>query len=372
MSGIYIHIPFCKRRCSYCDFFFTTNTKLTDDFLRSLSTEIKLHSASVSELTFDTISFGGGTPSLLSGDIISELITILKDNFQISDNTEISLEANPEDLTGSKLREIQRSGINRLSIGVQSFIDSELEFLTRHHSSNEAQDVVKNALDLIDNVSIDIIYSLPSQRYEDIAFSILKANELGIKHVSAYTLTFEEKTLLTKHESDGKFRRNSPEHEAMLYETVARELNALDFIQYEVSNFAKHGFESRHNKKYWELKNYLGFGPSSHSFIDNKRWNNVKNLGLYSEMLKKNELPVENPYELTNEELKSDFVMLALRAGGVFFEEYERRFEDSFLSAHKSVIDDLVRNGFAEVSQGKFCLTSKGYAIADEIIARYF
>jgi len=372
MSGIYIHIPFCKRRCNYCDFFFTTNTKLTDDFLRSLSIEIKLHSATFPELTFDTISFGGGTPSLLGGENIANIISVIRNNFNISEDTEISLEANPEDLTGNKIEELQRSGINRLSIGVQSFIDKELEFLTRHHTSLQAEDVVKRALDTISNVSIDIIYSLPSQRFEDIAYSISKANELGVKHVSAYTLTFEDKTLLTKQETEGKIIRNTPEHEATLYETVACNLSTLGFRQYEISNFAKQGFESRHNKKYWELKNYLGIGPSSHSFIHSKRWNNVKNLGLYSEMLKKDELPVENLYELTNEELKSDFIMLALRAGGVCFDEYSRRFDNSFLLTYKTVIDNLVRDGFAGKSQDNFCLTSKGYAIADEIIARYF
>ena len=372
MSGIYIHIPFCRRRCNYCDFFFTTNTKLTGDYLNSLSREINLHSASLKNLTFDTISFGGGTPSLLSGENIADIISELRHSLNISDDTEISMEANPEDLIGNKIKDFQESGINRLSIGVQSFIDKELKFLTRHHSSDEAQEVVKRALDSIENVSIDIIYSLPYQKIEDTSYSINKASELGVKHISAYTLTFEAKTLLTKHEAEGKIRRNTAEHEANLYESVAKKLNASGFRQYEVSNFAKPGYESRHNKKYWELKHYLGLGPSSHSFIDNKRWNNVKNLGHYSEMLESNKTPVENLYELTTDDLKSDFLMLALRAGGICFEEYKKRFGGSFEISYKTEIGNLVHNGFAVVSQNNFHLTPAGYAIADEIIARYF
>lgn len=372
MSGIYVHIPFCSRRCNYCDFFFTTNSKLTVDFLVSLDKEIQIHSASISNHKFDTIFFGGGTPSILTGDQLLGIINKLRETFDITADAEISLEANPEDLTKEKIKEIYSAGVNRLSIGVQSFIDGELQFLTRHHTSSIAGDVIKNSLDVIDNVSIDIIYSLPSQSAEDIIVSIDKAQELGVKHISAYTLTFEEKTLLTKSANEGKIIRNTPEHEAILYETVSKEIVSRGFRQYEVSNFAKPGYESRHNKKYWELQPYLGLGPSAHSFIGNRRWNNLKSVGKYCELLNGHKLPIENEYELTEQQLHSDFVMLALRAEGISFKEYEKRFGKSFEADNTMAIGELVQNGFAELSNDLFRLSTKGYAVADEIIARYF
>lgn len=372
MSGIYVHIPFCSRRCNYCDFFFTTNTKLTVDFLISLDKEIKIHSASISNHKFDTIFFGGGTPSILTGDQLLGIINRLKETFEITADAEISLEANPEDLSDSKIKELRKAGVNRLSIGVQSFVDGELQFLTRHHTSSVATEVVKNSLDVIENVSIDIIYSLPSQSAEDIIVSIDKAQELGVKHISAYTLTFEEKTLLTKSANEGNIIRNTPEHEAILYETVSKEIVSRGFRQYEVSNFAKPGYESRHNKKYWELQPYLGLGPSAHSFIGNRRWNNLKSVGKYCELLNSHKLPIENEYELTEQQLHSDFVMLALRAEGIFLAEYKERFGKSFGYDYSRAIGELVQNGFAELSNDLFRLSTKGYAVADEIIARYF
>ena len=372
MSGIYVHIPFCTRRCNYCDFFFTTNTKLTSDFLTALDKEIQIHSASVPDHKFDTIFFGGGTPSILSGDQLFGIIKKLREAFEITEDAEISLEANPEDLTNEKIRELHSAGVNRLSIGVQSFIDSELQFLTRHHTTSLAAEVVKNSIDVIGNVSIDIIYSLPSQTAEDIVISIDKAKELGVKHISAYTLTFEDKTLLTKSANEGKVIRNSSEHEAMLYETVSREIVSRGFRQYEVSNFAIPGYESRHNKKYWELQPYLGLGPSAHSFIGNRRWNNLKSVGKYCELLNSHKLPVENEYEMTEQQLHSDFIMLALRAEGIILAEYKERFGKSFGDENSRAISELVQSGFAELSNDSFRLSTKGYAVADEIIARYF
>ena len=372
MSGIYVHIPFCSRRCNYCDFFFTTNTRLTDDFLTSLYKEIQIHSAITPNHKFDTIFFGGGTPSILSGDQLLDIINRLRENFEITADAEISLEANPEDLTNEKISELRRAGINRLSIGVQSFIDSELTFLTRHHTSSVAAEVVKNSLDVIGNVSIDIIYSLPSQTAEDIVISIDKAKELGVKHISAYTLTFEEKTLLTKSANEGKIIRNTSEQEATLYETVCKEIVSREFRQYEVSNFSIPGYESRHNKKYWELQPYLGLGPSAHSFIGNRRWNNLKSVGKYCELLNSHKLPVENEYELTEQQLHSDFIMLALRAEGISFTEFKKRFGKSFRDDNSKAIGELVQNGFAELNNDTFRLSTKGYAVADEIIARYF
>lgn len=372
MSGIYVHIPFCSRRCNYCDFFFTTNTKLTDDFLISLDKEIQIHSASIPNQKFDTIFFGGGTPSILTGNQLLGIINRLRETFDITEDAEISLEANPEDLTNEKIRELYSAGVNRLSIGVQSFIDSELQFLTRHHTSSIAGDVVKNSLDVIDNVSIDIIYSLPSQRAEDIIVSIDKAKVMGVKHISAYTLTYEDKTLLTKSANEGKIIRNTPEHEATLYETVSKEIISRGFRQYEVSNFAIPGYESRHNKKYWKLLPYLGLGPSAHSFIGNRRWNNLKSVGKYCELVNSHKLPIENDYELNEQQLQSDFIMLALRAEGINFTEYKKRFGKSFEVDNKRAIGELVQNGFAELSNDSFRLSTKGYAVADEIIARYF
>lgn len=371
-AGIYIHIPFCQKRCNYCDFFFTTNLKLLNEYTSSLIKEITLASPNYNNMEFDTIFFGGGTPSLLSIMQIKFILNTLCKNFNISSQSEISIECNPEDLDSYHLNELRQVGINRLSLGVQTFVDSELKFLTREHSAKQAEDVILKARDYFENISADIIYSLPKQTKDSVEHSLNKLIELNIPHVSAYTLIFEEKTLLFKELLKKTVTQNSDTLEAELYEFVSEKLTSEGFKHYEISNFAKEGFESRHNLKYWEYDNYLGFGPSSHSFFDKKRWENFRSIQKYKESLDNNLLPISKEDILSRIEMKSEFLMLALRSKGVKFKKYKIMFDEDFYEKYEKAINELTQNDYAIINDFDFKLNEKGYAIADEIIAKYF
>jgi oxygen-independent coproporphyrinogen-3 oxidase len=372
LSGIYIHIPFCSKRCNYCDFYLVTNLKLISDFISSLKKEITLYSELYKENEFDTIFFGGGTPSILSPDQIKEILDHLNGCFKISNDCEVTLESNPEDFLDKSSEEYRSAGINRLSLGVQSFLDPELKFLTRQHTSEEAQTVIQNASEYFDNISLDIIYSLPSQTIDSIDRSLSKAIELGVKHISAYTLTYEKKTVLYKSLERKLFTKNTDTAEAKLYNYVSEKLTENGFVHYEVSNFAKKNYRSRHNLKYWHYENYLGFGPSAHSFFNGERWNNFNSIGKYNELLNNGKLPVEEKYEPDLDQRHLEFVMLALRSDGVNFNRYRKIFNEDFFIKFKSQTQELINNKFAESDQERFYLNENGYAVADEIIAKYF
>ena len=371
-AGIYIHIPFCRKRCNYCDFFFTTNLNLLDKFIENLNQEIILASQDYKDAEFDTVFFGGGTPSILSLKQIESILNTFHKEYKISSSNEVSIECNPEDLDNYNLKELKKIGINRLSLGVQSFIDSELKFLTREHSSKQAEDVIVKAKDHFENISVDIIYSLPHQKKDDVEYSLNKLIEFEIPHISAYTLIYEEKTLLYKQLMKKAVSQNSDTLEAELYEFVSDKLTTEGFTHYEISNFAKEGFESKHNLKYWKYVNYLGFGPSSHSFFNKKRWENFRSIKKYEESLRKGHLPIEKEHTLNKNEMRTEFIMLALRSKGVNFEKYKKLFDEDFKSKYEESINELTKNKYAVMNTGEFKLNENGYAIADEIIAKYF
>lgn len=372
MSGIYIHIPFCNRRCNYCDFYLITNLNVTDKFLSSLKKEISLYASLYGNMKFNSVYFGGGTPSVLSHTKFKEIINFLHGNFDLSKDSEISMEANPEDFSEKNLSDYRGAGINRISFGVQSFIDSELKFLTRQHTSDEAVKVIKDALKYFDNVNLDIIYSLPSQTLNEIDISLSKAIDLKVNHISAYTLTYEERTPLYKSLQKNLVTKNTDSKEGDFYNFVSGKLSSHGYHHYEVSNFAKEGFQCKHNLKYWEYGNYIGFGPSSHSMVNGVRWNNFRDIIKYNNMLSENSLPVEEKTVLSSEQKKFEYLMLALRSTGVDFEKYNENFENSFSSEFRESINDLLKFGLAAITDNKFYLNEKGYSIADEILAKYF
>lgn len=372
MSGLYIHIPFCRKRCNYCDFFFITNTKRKTEFLNALSTEISLLSDQYSLEKFDTAFLGGGTPTVLTSDEISDVIKTLRDNFNIDHNSEITMESNPEDFTDGSIENYLRAGINRFSFGVQSFIDSELKFLTRQHTAEMAEHVIRNASGLTKNISVDIIYSLPSQTDEDVNCSISKAIESGANHISAYSLTYEKGTSLYKSTENDPGLLKDPVRDSEFYFKVSERLCAEGFEHYEISNFARPGYKSRHNMKYWTYENYLGLGPSSHSFFFKKRWNNVRSYSGYVNSLTEKILPAENLYEPDTDQVKLEYIMLGLRSEGINFETYRKLTGEDFETIYKAPAEELCSAGLAFICDGKLKLTEKGYSIADEITARYF
>lgn len=333
---------------------------------------MSLSSNDFRKMKFDTIFFGGGTPSILSYAQIDDLLNHIHKHYDINPKPEISLEANPEDFLGKSFEDYKLSGINRLSLGVQSFINSELKFLTRQHTSDEAELTVKNASKYFDNISIDIIYSLPSQTINEIDYSLSKAIELNVNHISAYTLTFEEKTPLFKSLQKNIVKRNPENVEAEFYNFVSDKLISCGFNHYEVSNYAITNHQCRHNLKYWNYENYIGFGPSAHSFVDGIRWNNYRDIIKYNSLLGKDIQPVEEKYLVSNEQRKLEYIMLALRSSGINYVKYNSLFSENFSNTFLNSINELIGNNFAVTDNNNFKLTEKGFAVADEIIAKYF
>ena len=372
MSGIYLHIPFCSKRCNYCDFYLITNLNVVNKFLLNLKKEITLCKEIYKHITFDTIFFGGGTPSLLSSNQIEDLINTLHKNLSVGNECEITLESNPEDFLKRNPGDYSSAGANRLSLGVQSFVNSELKFLTRQHTSEEAIAVIKDAANHFDNINLDIIYSLPSQKKADLDFSLSKAIELGVKHISAYTLTYEEKTVLFKSLQKNLVKKNPDNVEAELYNFVSEKLISNGYGHYEVSNFSKENFKCRHNLKYWNYENYIGFGPSAHSFFNGVRWNNFRDIVKYNSFIEKNILPVEDKYEVTPEQKHLEYIMLSLRSGGIYFKKYFELFNEDFEEKFSESINDLIKNNYASIDKEIFRLNEKGFNLADEIIAKYF
>ncbi|MDQ3020033.1 MAG: radical SAM family heme chaperone HemW [Bacteroidota bacterium] len=372
LSAIYIHIPFCNKRCNYCDFYLITNLNVLDKFISSLKKEISIVSESYKEYKFDTIFFGGGTPSILTHQQIEDIINHVHKYFNVSSDSEISLESNPEDFLEKKISSYKSAGINRVSFGVQSFIDSELKFLTRQHNASQAESIIKEASKHFDNINLDIIYSLPSQTIAGVDYSLSKAIELNVKHISAYTLTYEERTVLYKSLQKNLIIKNPDSVEAELYNFVSEKLISNGYNQYEVSNFAAENFQCRHNLHYWNYENYIGLGPSAHSFFNYHRWNNYRDLLKYNSMLEQNILPVEEKYELSEKQKKLEFIMLSLRSNGIDFEKYLKTFNEDFEKTFTGPINELIQNNFASMDDKRFGLNEKGYALADEIIAKYF
>lgn len=345
---------------------------MTEKFIFSLKKEISQYALLYGGKKFNSVYFGGGTPSVLSHKDLNEIISFLRDSFDLSRDPEISMEANPEDFRDKNFKDYKAAGINRISFGVQSFIDEELKFLTRQHSASEAEETIRKAADIFANINIDIIYSLPSQTKNDIEISLNKAVSLGINHISAYTLTFEERTPLYKLYKSDRVRKNPESSEAEMYHFVSEKLLSNGYRHYEVSNFAREGFECIHNLKYWEYNDYIGFGPSSHSMIDNVRWNNFRDLKRYGEMLSEGLLPVEEKLLLTEDQKKLEYIMLSLRSKGIDFRKYSGLFGKEFKDEFYASMEELTNHGFALNTGSKFSLTEKGYSIADEIIAKYF
>lgn len=373
MAGLYIHIPFCDTKCIYCDFYSITNHTQKKELFTALITEIQKQSSLVKDKTFDTIFFGGGTPSLLSYDEFSPIFEALYSNYNISPNSEITIEANPGTLNKNKLKEFKRLPINRMSFGVQSFIDSELKFLTRIHSAEQAINSIKSAQDAgFENLNLDLIFALPEQSMKNWQYNLSKAISLGTKHISAYSLIFEEGTFLNTLLHRDKVKKADIELEQEMYEYTMDFLPDHGFNQYEISNYAIDGFQCRHNLKYWEYEDYISFGPSASSFLKDKRWTNVKDISQYIERADSNKEIAEFSEIIDKETSLVEYIFLGLRSKGIDFKKFKSRFGEDFNGKYKDTIEILNKGGFAELTDTQLKLTKKGYSVCDEINATYF
>lgn len=369
-SALYIHVPFCDHKCIYCDFYSIITSDNIQSFLQALKKEVDFFSAQYSnDKNYTSIFFGGGTPSLMHPDYLHSIITHLKNKFTIDDNAEITMEMNPGTVDKEKLRRFKEMGINRISIGIQSFDEDELKFLTRIHNRKTAIQTVYTAADVgFDNISIDLIFNLPNQTKEKLIENLNIAIELPIKHISTYSLILEHGTILNKMVLDGKVTMQDNDYDAGLYETTIDYLLSNDFYQYEVSNFAKPDFECVHNNAYWKYRDYLGLGTSAHSFINGKRWWNFSSLKKYIHEIELKGHAIKNSEKITEPQLHDEYVMLALRSSGLNLIEYRKKFDDSWIKKNYNYFELLKNENLITSNNDIIKLTSKGYAICDEIL----
>ena len=373
MSGIYLHIPFCDTKCIYCDFYSITNHSGKNELINCLIKEIEDKSPSLSNKHFDTIFFGGGTPSLLSYDDFSRLFESLYSNLSVSDNSEITIEANPGTLNKEKLKLFKKLPLNRISFGVQSFNDSELKFLTRIHSAAQAIESVQSAQDVgFDNINIDLIFALPEQKPQSWQKTLEKAIELNTQHIAAYSLIYEEGTILFEMFEKKKVSKATVENERKLYDFTMEFLRSSGFKQYEVSNYTKPGYECRHNLKYWERNEYIGFGPSAASFIDNNRWVNVRDINEYMTRVSSGAKTHDFSETIDYQTSVYEYIFLGLRSRGIDLKEFTHRYDFVFEDKYKDIVKLLTKNELAFKDKSSFRLTSKGYALCDEILSSYF
>ena len=363
-------MPFCEHKCIYCDFYSIITKDNVISFLQALKKEINYYADRyASDRIINSIFFGGGTPSLMSPAYIYEIIKLVSKRFTITEDVEVTLETNPGTVDKAKLIEFNKIGINRLSIGIQSFNEAELKFLTRIHNKQTAIETVFKAKESgFENISIDLIFNLPRQTKKIWMNNLITALSLSINHISTYSLILERGTILNKMVLDGKLEIRDDDFDADLYEITIDFLTENGFNQYEVSNFAKEGYECRHNNSYWHYKDYFGFGTSAHSFIDGRRYWNFSSLKKYISEIEKNHFAVAGSEQLSYEQRLNEYVMLALRSSGINLNEMQKLFGNEWLNEEISYLEKLEEGNFLIKESGLIKLTKSGYAVCDEII----
>ncbi len=368
MAGIYIHIPFCKTKCTYCDFYKTTDTSEKNELLEAMIQEILLRKTYLTEVV-ETIYFGGGTPSTLSVNEIKRLLSTIFSNFEISENIEITLEANPDDIDLDYLKELRSIGINRLSMGIQSFDNEQLKFVNRRHTAEEAIAAVENSIEAgFENISIDLIYGLPLQSFDSWKKQIDRALQLNVQHISSYGLTYEEGTALWRQMKSGKVVPTDDETMIAMYEYLVESCENAGFKQYEISNFAKNGLISKHNSSYWKERAYLGIGPSAHSYnLHSRQWN-VSSIPLYNKAITNNEVFFEKE-ELTKNEQYNDYIMISLRTiEGINLEEIKNKFGEDFFNHLMKSANPFIDDKKLLSVDNRLSLSKNGILISDNII----
>jgi len=390
MSGIYLHIPFCKQACHYCDFHFSTSLKKKEELVQAIATELILRKSEINN-PIETIYFGGGTPSLLTVEELQFLIATIYENYEVIDTPEITLETNPDDLaslmpfdneSGTIYEAYRAIGINRLSIGLQSFYEDDLKWMNRAHNAEEAENCLKEATCYFDNITIDLIYGVPNMSNEKWKSNIEKALSFGINHISSYALTVEPKTALAGFIAKGKMDapKDAVAHEH--FKILVSTLEQNGFIHYELSNFGKPNYFSKHNTSYWLGKPYLGVGPSAHSFNGAQRGWNVANNAKYINSIQEQVLPIERE-TLSVSDRYNEYVMTGLRTiYGVSLDKVRNDFGELYESHIKKESQKFIDQGLlvitsetnhsSNIQAQKLYTTQKGKFLCDGIASDLF
>ena len=367
MAGLYVHIPFCRQACHYCDFHFSTDTGPRLDLINALTHELALQKDYLGE-EINTIYLGGGTPSILNRGELDTLFSVIRTHFALAPHAEITLEANPDDLTKEKLEEIRASGINRLSIGIQSFDDNLLKYLNRVHDANGARRCLKYVREAgFNNISIDLIYAIPGQSQKIWEETLQEALSFLPEHISSYGLTIEERTVFGNLSKRGKLHPMDEENSAQQFEILTDMLLQAGYGHYEISNFCKPGFHSRHNSNYWKQSRYLGIGPSAHSYNGDSRQFNIRNNASYVRSINKGIVPFEREV-LTRENKINEYILTTLRTEwGCNLSFLKQHLDDDLLHRCGDNLSLLQQNGLIMIGDGILQLSRKGKLLADKI-----
>ncbi len=372
MAGIYIHIPFCKQACHYCDFHFSTSMKKKDEMVLALAHEIFLRKEELGGETIETIYFGGGTPSVLSNDEVKLLIDSVYLNYDVADNPEITLEANPDDLSPDRIQQLAQTNINRLSIGIQSFFEEDLKIMNRAHNVSQAEACLAEAVKHFDNITIDLIYGVPGMSNDKWLLNVEKALSFGIPHISSYALTVESKTALHTFVQKGIVPAPSEEVAQEHFRLLTKRLPQEGFIHYELSNFGKPGYFSKNNTAYWLGKKYMGIGPSAHSYDGISRSWNIANNSLYLKALQAGNLPSEKEV-LTLTDRYNEYIMTGLRTmWGVSLTRISNEFGPEYLTRLQKESQKFLENGTLSIDDDVLKATAKGKFLTDGIASDLF
>lgn len=372
MAGIYLHIPFCKQACHYCDFHFSTNQKYVNEMTDALCEELKLQKDYLGNEAIATIYFGGGTPSVLNRQQVEKLLNAIKKEFVVEQNTEITLEANPDDLTEEKLQDFYNAGINRLSIGVQSFQEEILQYLNRAHNEQQATRCITDARKIgFNNISIDLIYAIPARDHQNWHQDLTKALSFHPEHISSYCLTIEPKTTFGNWLKKGTFQPIDEDFAATQFEILLERLSTAGYEQYEVSNFCLPEQYSRHNSGYWQQKKYLGVGPSAHSYDGINRRSNISNNPKYIKALQAGIVPYTED-RLDEVDKVNEYLLTTLRTKwGADLERLAQEFNYD-VTFQKKYLDQLLREKYIIIENNHLALTKRGMLFADKIASDLF
>jgi oxygen-independent coproporphyrinogen III oxidase len=373
MAGIYVHIPFCKQACHYCDFHFSTNQSNTQELVAAICSEASLQKNYLEEEEIETLYFGGGTPSLLTAQQLGSIFEVLHQNFSIHPQAEVTLEANPDDLSHAKLSELKSLGVNRLSIGVQSFDTAILTYLNRAHNAVDSLTCYEKARSVgFDNISMDLIYAIPGLRDQMWIDTIDQMINLNPEHISSYSLTIEKKTAFGNWLDKGQLKVVHDDTSARQLEMLVDRLESASYLNYEVSNFGKAGYESRHNSSYWKQKKYLGLGPSAHSYNGAERQYNISNNHLYLKAVSGRQIPAEKEL-LTRADHINEFLLTTLRTSwGCDTSYLKKKFDYDLITDQQHYLQTLFNNKLALQVNDVIQLTKKGRLLADKIASDLF
>ncbi|HDZ41003.1 MAG TPA: radical SAM family heme chaperone HemW [Bacteroidetes bacterium] len=370
MAGVYIHIPFCKKKCHYCDFYKTLDTGMAGRYINALEKEMVLQKDYLENNEVKTVYLGGGTPSVLTAVQIREILEKLNDVFVVSENAEITMEVNPDDISRIYARDLKKAGINRISLGIQSWDDRILEFLNRRHSAAMAKEALQDiTASGIDNISADMIYGIPGMTLRQWKEDIQQTLDMDIKHLSAYHLTIEKDTVFGKMKMAGELKEIKEEESEKQFNVLTDTCRKKGFIQYEISNFCRDGYFSVHNTNYWRQEPYLGLGPSAHSYNGDSRQWNIANLQAYLKSLDQDKIPGTVEI-LSLKDKYNEYIMTSLRTmWGINFDLVEEKINKESRDYLNNLATRFVKYGMMTKKGNQLMLTDQGKMISDNIIS---